>query len=193
MRKMHGIDTLSRSFSASTRNRVQPTKNEKGSNPVRKKYGALLAVLAILAIVFTFVNTGAASAQAVSSTAKMSTNTVTSGSMSVSEKTVALPAASTEGCPLGDACIYPENKGWNGGHPSLMFYYYGVYPFDGKIIPYQNGNHYIFNNQTDGALFWLCTDSNGNTCPKYQPTGTWSNFNLGPIYSVKLTDKNNHV
>jgi hypothetical protein len=75
----------------------------------------------------------------------------------------------------------------------LKFYYYGVYPFDGKSIPYQYGNHYIFNNQTDGALFWLCTDSYGNKCPWYQPTGTWSNFNLTPINSVKLTDKNNHV
>ena len=108
---------------------------------------------------------------------------------SATRSAAVMPAAGTvEGCPYWYACIYPENAGWNGGHPSLMYYYYGTYQLYNQF-----GNHYIFNNQTNGSLFWLCTDSYGNTCPKYQPTGTWSNFNLTPIYSVKLTNKNNQV
>src|SRR5258708_1605771 len=49
-------------------------------------------------------------------------------SITTSSQKVAMAAASTtvHGCPLYYACIYPQNAGWNGDHPSLMFYYYGA-------------------------------------------------------------------
>src|SRR5215469_1060757 len=49
---------------------------------------------------------------------------------SANRSAVALAASGTvEGCPLGDACIYPVNAGWNNGHPEArgMYYYYGTY------------------------------------------------------------------
>jgi hypothetical protein len=148
-------------------------------NHLPKKHLVVL-VAPLLAVVLVFGVLSFAPAAHAASLAQTS---------SVTRSAVAIPAAGTvEGCPSGYACIYPENKGWNNGHPSLMFYYYGTYPLSNQF-----GNHYMFNNQTNGSLFWFCTDSNGNTCPKYQPTGTWSQFNLTPIYSVKLTNKNNQV
>jgi hypothetical protein len=63
-----------------------------------------------------------------------------------------------------------------------MYYYYGTYQ-----LSYQEGYHYVLNNQTGGAKFWYCTDWNGHTCPSYQVAGTWWNVNLSPINSVKLT------
>jgi hypothetical protein len=116
-----------------------------------------------------------------SSPAHAATNT--SSASGVSYQQGAVPMYSTiHGCPPGYGCIYPENAGWNNDHPSLMYYYYGTYQ-----LSYQEGYHYVFNNQTGGAKFWYCTDWNGNTCPSYQPAGTWWNVNLSPINSVKLT------
>lgn len=96
---------------------------------------------------------------------------------------VAHPAAGTvHGCPEGYACIYPQDAGWNGDHPSQMWYYYGTYQLSNQF-----GNHYIYNNQTGGAPFWLCTDWNGNTCPLYVAAGTSAQTDFTPINSVKLT------
>ncbi|GER91849.1 hypothetical protein KDW_60110 [Dictyobacter vulcani] len=92
------------------------------------------------------------------------------------------PAAGTvHGCPVGYACIYPQNAGWNGDHPSNTYYNYGTY----KLYN-QYGNHYIYNNQTGGAPFWLCTDSYGKTCPWYVAAGTSAQTDFTPLNSVKL-------
>ena len=102
---------------------------------------------------------------------------------SVAPSAGAMTAAGTfEGCPVRYACIYPEGKGWNGGHPSLMYYYYDVYQLNN-----QTGDHYLYNNQTGGAWFYLCRDSYGKTCPWYVPNrGPGYQANLTPVYSVKL-------
>lgn len=97
------------------------------------------------------------------------------------QKTVQ-PNGTIHGCPVGWACIYPENAGWNGDHPSLMYYYYGVYQLSNQF-----GDHYLYNNQTGGAWFYLCSDWNGNSCPIYVPNGgPGYHANLTPINSVKL-------
>jgi hypothetical protein len=92
------------------------------------------------------------------------------------------PADTVNGCPLGYACIYPQNADPNHASPSLMFYTYGVH-----LIYNQYGRHYAYNNQTDGAVMWFCTDSNGNNCPGYLIAGTGGWADLTPINSIKLT------
>ena len=63
----------------------------------------------------------------------------------------AKPAGSTyEGCKYGYVCIYPENKGWNGGHPSNTYYTYGAHNLSNQL-----GHHYVFNNQSGGASVTL--------------------------------------
>ncbi len=120
-----------------------------------------------------------------SSSAHAATNT--HGTSVVSQATtnnhkVAMQAVGTvHGCPSGYACIYPQDAGWNGDHPSQTWYSYGTYQLSN-----QYGNHYIYNNQTGGAPFWLCTDWKGNTCPSYVAAGAAAQTDFTPINSVKL-------
>jgi hypothetical protein len=96
--------------------------------------------------------------------------------------TSASAAGSSEGCPLGDVCIYPQNAGWNGGHPSAEYYHYGAYNLVNQL-----GTHRFFNNQTGGAVGHICTGYNGGGTCLGQPAGTWSDDNFTPINSVTLT------
>ncbi|MBO0791577.1 MAG: hypothetical protein J2P36_11595 [Ktedonobacteraceae bacterium] len=91
-------------------------------------------------------------------------------------------AGTVHGCPLGYACIYPQDAGWNNDHPSKEFYYFGTYQLSN-----QYGTHYVFNNQVGGASFWLCTDWHGNTCMQFVPIGEGRAVDLTPINSVKLS------
>jgi hypothetical protein len=93
------------------------------------------------------------------------------------------------GCNFGYFCIYPQNAGWNGDHPSLQFYSYGAHNLTNQL-----GNHVVFNNQSGTA--------NGYLCLGYAGTGGWTfgypqhssnTVNLTPINSIELTpniDKN---
>ncbi len=86
------------------------------------------------------------------------------------------------GCPAGYVCIYPQNAGWNGDHPSLKYYNYGVYQLHNQF-----GTHYLFNNQTSGAWVWLCTDWNGNNRAGRYASPALYVVNLTPINSIRLT------
>lgn len=90
---------------------------------------------------------------------------------------------SSEGCPSGDVCIYPEGTGWNGGHPesSGVYYNYGYYNLSG-----QYGTHRIFNNQTGGATLRPCTGSNGTGCQGALAAGSYIDKDLTPINSITL-------
>ena len=55
------------------------------------------------------------------------------------------------------------------------------------LISGWTNNHRVFNNQTGGALFWLCTDSFGENCPIKFAEDQSGVVNLTPINSVKLT------
>ena len=94
--------------------------------------------------------------------------------------TGALPAI-IDRCQEGFACFYP-GTGWNGGHPTQEWYNYGTYRIFNWV-----GNHRVFNNQTGGAVFWLCTDSFGNNCPIKIAEDQSGVYDLTPINSVKLT------
>lgn len=60
-------------------------------------------------------------------------------------------AADSQGCPVGDVCIYP-GAGWDGGHPQDLFYRYCIYNF-GNLY----GVHRVFSNATGGTEVYLCT------------------------------------
>ncbi len=91
-------------------------------------------------------------------------------------------AAEYQGCPDGWVCLYPQNAGWNGGHPSHKWFRYGSYDLSNQL-----GIHRFLNNQTGGAKAWTCRNYGGTNCPTYQPAGTWWDYDFTPINSVKLT------
>lgn len=86
-----------------------------------------------------------------------------------------------EGCPAGWVCMYPQNAGWNSGHPEHMWYSYGNYNLSNEY-----GTHRFFNNQTGTGAAGMCLGYNGTGTCYYQPTGTWSDDNFTPINSVRL-------
>ena len=90
-------------------------------------------------------------------------------------------AAEQQGCPSGAVCIYPEGKGWNGGHPSDVYESYGAHNITG-----QTGVHRIYNNQTGGATMSTCTGANGTGCEGRLPANNYIDKNMTPINSITL-------
>jgi hypothetical protein len=94
----------------------------------------------------------------------------------------AAAAGTVEGCPSGYVCIYPQDSGWNGGHPSSTYYTYGSHNLSNEY-----GVHRVFNNQTGGAKMRTCKGYNGTQCDSgYLPAGTYMDKNLTPINSILL-------
>jgi hypothetical protein len=91
------------------------------------------------------------------------------------------PAATFQGCPDGYVCVYPQNKGYNGGVPSLRFFTYGPHNLSNQF-----GTHRVLNNQTGGAIALFCNGFNGVDCPTYLPAGWVVDINLTPINSIDL-------
>jgi hypothetical protein len=90
-------------------------------------------------------------------------------------------AATYQGCPAGYVCLYPQNAGWNGGHPSFKWFRYGSYN-----LVNQFGTHRFLNNQTGGAVAQNCKGYNGTNCLGVQPAGSWWDWDYTPINSVRL-------
>jgi hypothetical protein len=87
------------------------------------------------------------------------------------------------GCPSGAVCVYPRGAGWNNNHPSYFFYSYGAHNLKNQV-----GSHRVLDNQYGGADAWLCLGYNGTGKWKNGlPIGSWNDFNLSPINSIKLT------
>jgi hypothetical protein len=90
-------------------------------------------------------------------------------------------AGTYQGCPYGAVCVYPQNAGWNGGHPSLFFYSYGAHNLSN-----QYGNHYVFNNQYGGASSTLNKGYNGAS-PYFRINAyNVCNCDLTPTNSITL-------
>lgn len=89
--------------------------------------------------------------------------------------------ATVQGCPSGAVCVYPQNAGWNGGHPSLFFYSYGAHNLSNQV-----GTHRIFNNQTGGATTRTCTGYDGAGCQGYLLAGNYIDKDMTPINSITL-------
>jgi hypothetical protein len=90
-------------------------------------------------------------------------------------------SVTVHGCPSGAVCIYPQDAGWNGDHPSDVYFSYGAHN-----LVNQNGMHYILNNQTGGATMRTCTGYNGTGCEGYLPQDWSINKDLTPINSITL-------
>ena len=91
------------------------------------------------------------------------------------------PTGTYQGCPSGAVCVYPQDAGWNNGHPSDSDYSYGAHN-----LVNQFGTHRIFNNQTGGA------NSGTARAPAapvargtWPPAGTWIK-DLALINSITL-------
>lgn len=91
-------------------------------------------------------------------------------------------AATYQGCPSGYACLYPQNAGWNGGHPEHTYYRYRSYNLSNEY-----GTHRFFNNQTGSARAYGCTGWNGTgTCPLEIAPWVYTDWNFTPINSIVL-------
>jgi hypothetical protein len=95
----------------------------------------------------------------------------------------ATAAAGSQGCPSGAFCIYPRDKGFNGGHPELVYYSYGAHNLSNVL-----GMHAMYNNQTGGAGFKLCFDYGGGRCTgNITHVGGFVPYDFTPINSIVLT------
>jgi hypothetical protein len=119
----------------------------------------------------------------VAGTAQASASTSASSKTPISQVAVGTKAAAAtvHGCAAGDVCIYPS-AGWNGDRPSFHWAAYGAHNLSN-----QYGTHRVFNNQTGGAIAYLCTGYDG-TGTYYGPiyAGYYVDYNLTPINSVFL-------
>ncbi|MFF2009101.1 hypothetical protein ACFVWY_08515 [Streptomyces sp. NPDC058195] len=95
----------------------------------------------------------------------------------------AVQAASAKyGCNSGSACIYPEGEfDYRNSKPTNQYLQAGVHQ-----LFYQEGYHWIFNNQTDGWTIRMCTGSNGTGCDAPIPPGGAVWMNLTPVNSVVI-------
>ncbi|WP_335159566.1 hypothetical protein [Nostoc sp.] len=83
-------------------------------------------------------------------------------------------------CSRGTVCIYPEGASILSG-PTVSYYRYGT-----TKLYNQYNEHYVYNNQTGGALAALCKNSNGTNCPIVIAAGRSLKINLTPYNSIKL-------
>ncbi len=84
------------------------------------------------------------------------------------------------GCKTGTVCIYKGNA-LKGEDITNRYIYYGV-----SKLYNQYNIHAIFNNQTDGAVVLLCTDSNGSKCPYKLDANHYDFVDLTPYNSIVL-------
>ncbi|MFF1542658.1 hypothetical protein [Streptomyces sp. NPDC058291] len=85
------------------------------------------------------------------------------------------------GCPYGAVCIYPQNQN-PAVSPSHIFFSYGFHP-----IYDQYGDHWVLNNQYDGALAETC-ESIDTDCHYTIGPQEGAYVDLGPINSIYLRE-----
>ncbi|KUL38692.1 hypothetical protein ADL22_17455 [Streptomyces sp. NRRL F-4489] len=93
----------------------------------------------------------------------------------------AAPAGTSDGCPYGAVCVYPQGQN-PATTPNLIFWTYGAHNLSG-----QYGFHWILNNQYGGARAKLCSGYNGTgTCHHDMDPqdGWWTD--LTPVNSIVL-------
>lgn len=103
-------------------------------------------------------------------------------SESVTPHAVQSAGRTYQGCPSGAVCVYP-NASWNGGHPSLVLWSYGLHKISG-----QYGTKRFLNNQYGHADAWICKGHNGShgTWCNYQWAQTYGDYNFTPINYIEL-------
>lgn len=109
---------------------------------------------------------------------------VAAGGVSLAAAPAAHAAGTYEGCPYGAVCVYPQNAGWNGGHPEPNGIFYSRGPHN---LSNQYGVHYVFNNQYGGWYATLNKGYNGqNPVFRINQFTVATNYNLTPINSISL-------
>lgn len=94
-------------------------------------------------------------------------------------------AGTSHGCPYGAVCLYPQNAGWNGDHPSASYWSYGPHNLSN-----QYGTHRVFNNQYGGALVEACYGYGGRGGGTLLlGTGVAYDYGLTPVNSLVLFPK----
>ena len=141
------------------------------------------SALALMAGILSVMVPGAAEAASARDSSS-SRSLAATAAQAVPVPSVPRAAGTVHGCPLGYVCVYPQNKGLNGDHPSLFFYTYGAHNLSNQF-----GNHYIINNQTGGAWQWECYGYNGTRgwFTGSNPSSVPLQVNLTPINSIVLT------
>ncbi|MEV7004477.1 hypothetical protein AB0N62_43755 [Streptomyces sp. NPDC093982] len=92
----------------------------------------------------------------------------------------AAPASDWAGCPYGAVCVYPQNQN-PAVSPSHIYWTYGAHNLSN-----QYGNHWVLNNQYDGAVVELCLSYNANDCTSSIAAGHGEYRDLSPINSLHL-------
>src|SRR5512143_3515740 len=86
------------------------------------------------------------------------------------------------GCPDGAVCIYPQNAGWAGDHPSNFYYSYGYHNLSN-----QYGIHRVLNWQYGGAKAKFCRGYGGTNCYSFVLTArSYVDVKLTPVNSIVL-------
>jgi phospholipase A2-like protein len=105
------------------------------------------------------------------------------GGASVAATPAGATGPSLHGCPYGAVCVYPQNRGLNGGHPEPggVYFSYGAHNLRNQL-----GNHTVVNNQYAGAVYRLCFGYGGSQCGRLVPPGRTVTYDLSPINSIVL-------
>ena len=120
----------------------------------------------------------------------------------VATPSTAQAAGTWQGCPYERVCIYPEGKGWNGGHPELIlrnptsiwaepgasksFNLSGMY---NKHKIYVNDYYFTICPWLHTSLVWFKSGYNGTGTPVYgsYSGGSSADLNLTPVNSVLVS------
>ncbi len=93
--------------------------------------------------------------------------------------TAAQASGTYEGCPYGSVCVYPQDAGWNGGRPSLLYAGYGVHYLTGEV-----GTHRVLDNLAEGTVR-VCTGVGGTGCASLSP-GEWVDKDLASTATITV-------
>lgn len=85
-------------------------------------------------------------------------------------------------CADGYVCLYSNTTALEEGNWALRYYTYGVHPFYNEY-----GEQWLDNNQTGGAVFRLCYNSNGTNCTGPYAPGYAYEVDLTPFNSIVLS------
>ncbi len=99
--------------------------------------------------------------------------------------TSAAPAGGTyANCPYGDACLYQKGDTTGSSKPT-KYYHYGAHNLSNVT-----GNRIFFNNQSGGAVAYLCTGYNGGgKCFLIKAYNYVNPYDFTPVNSIYLAAK----
>ncbi|HVV19247.1 MAG TPA: hypothetical protein VHF06_07400 [Pseudonocardiaceae bacterium] len=109
-------------------------------------------------------------------------NATTAPSASGGAITVQPNSVDAFNCESGYVCLYSNTTALEEGNWALRYLTYGVHPFYDEY-----GDQWLDNNQTGGAVFRLCYNSNGTNCTGPYAPGYAYEVDLTPFNSIVLS------